>query len=136
MSFAILPVVKSLWLCDDVLPDLVSGKIHLLGCFNAVRATAYPHRLGQICVVAQLAGGVGDITMRVEITKADGITTVYSSPEYPLHFQSRHSIVRPCIRIRECLFPTSGEYTVVLYCNGTFLDDRTLYLLDAEAIGQ
>ena len=52
MAMTVVPLAKAVYLCDDVVEDPSSRKIHLLGLFNAVRPTSYPHVLGRLCVFA------------------------------------------------------------------------------------
>ena len=55
-----LPVVKGVYVCDDVLADPASGKVSLLNAFDAVRpSSAFPFVLGKMTVVVALRGGAG-----------------------------------------------------------------------------
>ncbi len=53
------PVVKALYLCDDVLSDPTRAKPHLIGVLNAIRPPAFPHVLKKLCVFAQLRESTG-----------------------------------------------------------------------------
>jgi hypothetical protein len=135
MSMTVVPVTKAVYLCDDVIEDRQTQKVHLLGIFNAIRPqgqTPYPFCLGQLCVFAQLVGGVGEVPTTVEVVNAETETVVYAFPEQGLRFASRQTIVSACFRIRNCVFSEPGVYVVELYCQGTFIDDRTLHLLEEE----
>ena len=132
MATTVVPVTKALYLCDDVVEDPSSRKVHLLGTFNALRPPAgatYPYRLGQLCVFAQLAGGVGELPVRLEIVRARDDAVVYAAPERRLRFPSRLTMVSVCFRLRNRPFPEAGVYFVELYARDAFLDDRALLLL-------
>ena len=131
----VLPVAKAVYLCDEVLEDPLSRKVHLLGVFNALRvpgSTPFPFHLGQLCVGAQLIGGIGEVPFHVEIVSAETEEVIYAFPQRRLQFANRHSTVFACFRIRNCLFPQSGVYIVELYSENTFIDDRALYVLAEE----
>jgi hypothetical protein len=135
MPTTVVPVTKAVYLCDDVAEDKPSRKVHLLGVFNAVRPpgqTPYPFRLGQLCVFAQLVGGVGEVPIHVEIVDPETEEVIYAFPEQRLRFSSRQATVSASFRIRNCSFSRPGVYVVELYCQDTFLDDRALHLLAAE----
>jgi hypothetical protein len=135
MDTTVIPVTKAIYVCDDVVEDPASHKVHFLGIFNAVRPpspAAYPFRLGQMCVVVQLIDGLGEIPIHGEIVRAETEDLVYSSPEQRLRFPQRQTTVFACFRIRDCLFPGPGVYFVEFYCRDTLLDDRTLHLLPEE----
>jgi hypothetical protein len=135
MTNTVIPVTKAIYVCDEVVEDPTSRKVHFLGIFNAVRPAspaAYPFRLGQMCVVAQLIDGLDEIPIRSEIVRAETEEVVYSSAEQRLRFPQRHTTVFACFRIRNCPFPQPGVYFVELYCGDVLLDDRTLHLLPEE----
>ena len=68
MASNVRPITKSIYVCDEVVADPSSGKVSLLGVFNAVRpVSAYPYRLGRLCVVLQFTDGFGDFAVQVEI---------------------------------------------------------------------
>jgi Family of unknown function (DUF6941) len=133
MATNVVPVAKAVYLSDDVIEDPQSRKVHLLGTFNAARPPgqpAFPYRPRQICVFAQLVGGVGEAPIHVEIIRAATEEVIYTFPERRIRFPTRHTTVSACFRVRDCVFPEAGTYIVELYCNNTFLDDRTLQLID------
>ena len=132
MALPLVPVTKAIYCCDNVLPDRSSGKIHVLGVFNAIRppdGAGYPCRLGRLCVFAQLIGGIGEVSLRLEVVSAENEAIIYTSPEQPVRFPDRRTTMSACFRILECPFPRPGVYLVELYAQGVFLDDRALHLL-------
>lgn len=129
---SVIPVGKIVYVCDDVLEDPASGKTHVLGIFNTVRAggaDAYPYRLGRLCVFAQLTGGAGQVPVRVDIVNGKTQKVVFRSQEGSLDFSGRHTEVAVCFRILDGSFPEPGVYFVELCCGDTFIDDRMLRLL-------
>ena len=68
----ILPVAKSLYLCDGHL-GFSSGKTDLMGIFDSIRPQGgYPHIHPSFVVFARLAQGLGTIPFRVDIRLAAG----------------------------------------------------------------
>jgi hypothetical protein len=125
------PIPKAVYLCDDVVPDAETGKVHLLGVFNAARPAGgiFPYRLDRLCVFAQLVGGPPEAPMHIEVVRAETDEVAYASPTYSVRFPTRLTTTSVCIRVRGCPFPAPGVYLVELYCSGVFLDDRSLHLL-------
>jgi hypothetical protein len=129
MSPNVFPVAKAVYLCDDVVYDSSSGKIHLVGLLNSVRldeGTALPFHLGKLCVFAQLIDGLGAFAAHVEIVNADTGELIYRTAERTLSFPSRTRLVYANFRILDCSFPQPGIYLVELYCGDQFVDDRQL----------
>lgn len=131
MARGVVPVVKTVYVCDDVLQDPANGKTHLLGLFNAVRPPHdYPFRLGRLCVFAEFLDGVGSVWVRVEVVRLvnDG-ELVFRTRDHCLRFPGRGTTVSACFRIHDCVFPEPGVYLVELYCGDQFIDDRVIQLL-------
>jgi hypothetical protein len=125
------PFGKVVYVCDDVLRDPASGKVHFFGLFEDVippSNVGYPFRLGRMCVVAQLTGGAGQVPFHVEVVEGATQRLVRRAGPFSLTCASHHQVVTALVRIQNCLFPSAGTYFVELYVSGQFLDDRRLHL--------
>jgi len=125
------PTGKVVYLCDEVLQDPASGKVSLLGIFDDAvppPGAGYPFRLGRVCVAAQLVGGSGSVPVRVEIVEGTTRNLVRTAGPFTIKFPTRHRVVTVCVRLLNVVFPAAGVYFVELYSQGTFLDDRVLWL--------
>jgi hypothetical protein len=131
MAAELIPVVKSIYLCDDFQPDSLSGKINMFGVFDAFRPSVSvpPFVLGRLCVVAQLIGGNGDTPVNVEIIDPIDGSLVLSSTTQTIRFPTRHTTVYLCVRLQNCRFPKAGLYLIELYARGQFLDDRRIRIV-------
>jgi hypothetical protein len=131
MATAVLPLTKAIYLCDEVVEDRLKHKTHLLGTFNALRpaGATYPYRPRQLCVFAQLVGGLREAPVHVEIANARTGAIVYAFPQQRVQFPGRRTTINACFRICNCVFPEAGVYVVELYAHGIFLEDRLLHLL-------
>jgi hypothetical protein len=134
MATAVLPLTKAIYLCEDVIEDRSNHNIHLIGTFNAIRPadSVYPYRPAQLCVFAQMVGGVEEASIHVEIADTRSGALVYAWPEQRIRFPGRRTTVFACFRILNCVFPEPGVYVVELYANRVFLDDRILHLIAPE----
>src|SRR3954466_11270283 len=131
MSTSIPPVAKAMWLCDAVVEDPGSRKVSVLGAFNSIReVAAYPFQLPRLCIVALLSGGLGELTLQLDIVRDADQTLLYSMADRPIRFATRHSMVYACFRFEQFTFPAPGVYQIELYCQGQFIDDRMLVLPD------
>jgi hypothetical protein len=129
MSSGVVPLGKIVYVCDDVLQDPASGKVHVLGVFNAIRppsGTGYPYHLPKLCVFAQLTGSIGVGTVQARAMDASTGQEVFASPQYQVNFPGGQSILTVVIRLSDCLFPQPGVYLVQLFSQGAFIDDRRL----------
>ncbi|HXD86182.1 MAG TPA: hypothetical protein VN641_06795 [Urbifossiella sp.] len=125
-----IPVVKALYLCDDVLADPTRTKPHLIGVMNAIRPPSYPYRIKKLCVFAQLIGGQGDVACVVRIVNSANRGLVYESEPFRLRFEERRQTRYFVLRITDIAIQAAGEYWVELTCDGSFVDDAVLRILD------
>ena len=126
---SVMPVAKALYLCDDILSDPERVKPHLIGVQNAVRVTTFPHTLDRLYVFAKLCGGWGDVRCQIRIVNTRTLTTLFQSSERILHFRDRRQILYLIFRFEQLTWHEAGEFTVELYCNGEFIDDAMLTVL-------
>ncbi len=67
------PVAKSIFVCDDVVADVASGKVSLLNLLNAVRVPSgerLPYQLARLCVFGIFRGGRGPSHFQVKVRQA------------------------------------------------------------------
>lgn len=130
MAAMVLPVAKSIYICDDLIPDPAKNKLLIVGACNAIRLpldAAFPYTLGKLCIFAQLVGGIGPVTLRLDVVRAAIREVIYSSGPRNVAFPGRHTTVAFSLRLRQFVFPAPGEYWVELYCQDQFLDDRLIH---------
>jgi hypothetical protein len=90
MALILLPVVKSLILCEDVLPGPAgTGNVHLMNVFGSIRPATFPHRHRQFCVFLQLVDAVGTINGRVVVSRAETDEARFFTPTHPIPFLDR-----------------------------------------------
>jgi len=123
---SVIPVAKSLYLCDEILADPTRVKPHLIGVLNSVRVPTFPHTVDRLCVFAKLCDGFGDVRCVVRVVNTRDLTTHFETSERMLHFRDRRQTLYAIFRLEQLVWPETGEFVVELYCNGKFVDDATL----------
>jgi hypothetical protein len=130
---AISPVVKGVYVCDDVLADPASGKISLLNVFITVRpTTAFPFELGKLCVLVNLRGGRGEAQVRVDVVQAATDRVIFRTSNRTVHFFDPLVSVYTRFRLERIQFPTAGRYVVEVYAENELLDDELITVLPTE----
>ena len=129
---SVKPLGKIVYVCDDVFHDPANGKMNVVGAFDAIRVPPegeYAFVLDRLCVLAQFAGGRGEIPFRAVIVDASTGDEVFGSPTYSVTMPGGHVVVTLLIRLEDCPFPNPGTYLVQLFADGEFVDDRRLTLI-------
>lgn len=125
---AIIPVARSMYLCDRYFSH-TNATVDLFGVFNAIKPDdGYPFVRRQICVFTQLANGLGDLTLQVDMRFANTGKLVYSSEVRRIVFEDRTTIVQAAILLPDCPFSRRGRYLFELFCDNTWVSDTYLEL--------
>jgi hypothetical protein len=127
-----LPTVKSMILCDDLLLDEQSDKIHLMGVFNTIHPEgdpAFPYRLRKLSVFLQLTDAEGEYEAKIVICKGDTDRVISASPVHMIDFLDRLQLKWAHFRLLNCPFPHPGLYWVQFHCEGQVLSEQRLGLL-------
>lgn len=132
MAEVTLPVVKGIYLCDDIQLNPDRDKFYLLGTFSTFRPSepAPPYRLRRLCIFAQLAEVTREISVQAVVLRANTREEAFRTEVHPLQRPASPLVVVPvAFRYTDGEFRESGVYLVELLCNGQFVDDRRLYVI-------
>ena len=128
------PVVKSIVLCDDVMPGPPGTEnVHLMNVFSAIRPTRvppFPYRLTQACVFLQLTDAEGRIEVQIIVKHLESDQIVFASSEHLIDFEHRLQAKWVLFRLRDCPLPDPGLYCIEFHCNGQWVTDLTFSALD------
>ena len=124
----ILPVAKSLYLCDGHL-GFTSRKTDLMGIFDSIHPQGgYPHTHPSFVVFARLAQGLGTIPFRVDIRRAASGQFIAGTLAQHLTFPDRDTIVNMVVTMRGVTFPQPGIFLVELLFDDQWVADTTVEL--------
>ena len=132
MPNIILPVAKTIYVCDDVVRDPVSGKVSVLNIWETARVKQFPFVLGKLCVFAQFRGGLGEVPFCIEIAHADTGDLIPISARFIVSFKDRITRVDVKCNLTRVVFLSPGTYIVSMYCNEEFVDDQPIRVLLAQ----
>jgi hypothetical protein len=127
MVASVVPVARSIYLCDRCVP-LPGGKVTLEGLFNAITPASYPYVHRSFSVFAQLSGGVGQVSLFIDILYAPQRRLIYTTNTRQLSFPRMDFTLQFAEQIQGCPFDQSGMYLVEMYCNNVFIGDVPLHL--------
>jgi hypothetical protein len=127
MPANIIPVARSLYLCDRCY-GLPNAKVWIDGLFNSIQPPSYPYHHREFSVFAQLTGGLGAISVFVDITYAPLNQLVHTTHTRQLSFPRRDVVVRVSHVIQDCQFDQSGLYLLGLFCDNVCVADVPLLM--------
>lgn len=132
MAGALPPVLKGVYVCDDVVGNPVGGKPMIVNLWNTLRVPAgasLPYTLPKLCVFAMLRGGRGRVTFRIEVVRFDTGHRAGQARFFDHDFVNPNATVYGRFMLEGVTLPATGLYTVDFYCGGQLLDDHPIQVL-------
>jgi hypothetical protein len=119
-----LPKVIGLTLCEKLEFDSQALRLSLVGVFHVLRYSAFP-TAAQFAVYSTLYGGKGEGKMKLAINRLDTEAEIYSQvrwwavlgPGMNVHLE---------LKVKKCIFPIPGTYSLSLTIDGAELAFRYL----------
>lgn len=130
---AIRPVVRDMILCDDWEVDPSNRfRVNILGLLNSIRSLdepPYPLLYREFCVFLVLTEGRGKGDSRIIGVLEETGQRVFATGIQQIRFGGDPlEIVGVPFRIRDCLFPYPGQYSIQFWYNDEMLEERPLRL--------
>jgi hypothetical protein len=127
------PVVRSLILCEEVVPDAANPNrvslMHVISAIGPVAGATYPVIRPRLGVFAQLTACRGQGPIWVELRQADTDRVVFRSRSQSVRFPDDPLAVNGAtIRLRNLVFPVPGLYWVQLWFDNTVIGVTPLRL--------
>lgn len=130
---AIKPVVRYMLLCDDWRADPDNGRrimiVGLISNINSIDEVPYPLLYPELCVFLVLTDARGAGRGKIVCTFEETGAKVFETRSRPIEFgPDPLEIVGVPFRIRNCLFPQPGIYSVQFWYEGELVEERPLRL--------
>ena len=122
---SIRPVARGIHVCEQVVVEVGTSNVSLINCFTRRHVGAFPSAPMRFAVYSLLAGGLGAVTMTVEISRLEDTRLVYRRPMVMV-FEDRVQEVRFVLRLAEVVFPEPGAYSVVLFADDEWIAQSRL----------
>jgi len=129
----IVPVVRYLILCEDVQSEAVEPqRVTLIGLMSSIHSMddpPFPLLHHEFCAFLQLTSCRGPAHGHIEIRYADSDEVIYCTQKRLIAFVSDPlEVMGVNFRLRGCLFPRAGLYSVQFWYNDIKLAEQPLLL--------
>jgi hypothetical protein len=121
------PVAIGLLTCEQVIVEERTRNVTPVNCFASREVAHFPSEALPFVVFAVLTNGIGELRLEVRISRLDKLDLVYRRTE-TYRFGDPLQEVRTIIRIRDCSFPVSGHYEVMLLANNELVAHRKILI--------
>jgi hypothetical protein len=129
----IQPLVRYMLLCEDWRFDGPNNRqvtiVGLLWSIRSLEDPGYPLLYPELCVFLALTGGRGVGEGHIVCLLEDDGRTIFETHRRPIPFgPDPLEVVGVPFRIRDCVFPQPGRYSIQFRYNGIVLEERPLQL--------
>lgn len=130
VSYAALPRVVGMILCEKVVRDEATKMASLIGVFDQVSGRRFPIRYDRLHIFVSLEGGQGKKGFSLSCCAPDG-SVVFEAKGDTL-FKGTLGAADINIEITDLVFASGGEYTIAFRCGGKVLASRPLLVVAKE----
>ena len=119
------PQPISLVICDDVIRDPKTGKIHLIGWASGLGVKSFPHTTALLNVFIGLTAAPSTHDGQVVLLAPDG-QRLFRSKSHGLKFTVPAPSIWALFRLGPIRFPTPGVYRLQFLCDNQMLTEREI----------
>jgi hypothetical protein len=124
-TMSIRPVARGLHVCEQVVVETGTNNVTLVNCFTRRHVSAFPSSPMKFALYSLLSGGLGAVTMAMEISRIEDTKFVYRRAMV-LVFEDRVQEARFILRLSDVVFPEPGVYSVVLFADDVWIAQTRL----------
>jgi len=120
----------ALLLCDTVITDAMTGKKTLVGIFNSIGATKFPHIVPQINVFASLTNLEGETEVKIRLIAGNN-NVVFDLPA-KVPFKNPLDAPELVFNLQNLKFPSPGAFELQLLAGGKLAASRLLVVSEIK----
>ncbi len=120
----------ALLLCDTVITDAMTGKKTLVGIFNSIGASKFPHIVPQINVFASLTNIEGETEVKIRLIAGNN-NVVFDLPA-KVPFKNPLDAPELVFNLQNLKFPSPGAFELQLLAGGKVAASRLLVVSEIK----
>ncbi len=122
----IQPILLSAIVCEKVIFDKVLGTPSIISIVQAINASRYPLRYGQIFFFCELTNGHGSTRAKIRLVDVQQDEKVIFEQDGKIEFKDVKQVVTLAVNLQGVVFPRPGEYCFQLLSDDTLLGERRI----------
>jgi hypothetical protein len=122
------PIAVGLFACEQVIFENRTMNCTPVNCFSLRVIEQEPSEPLSFAVLACLTNGAGEVGLKLVIERLDNLDEVFQRVA-TVRFSDPLEEYRCVIRVRYCVFPTSGAYQIQLLADGDLIAQRRLTIV-------
>ena len=122
---SIRPVARGLQVCEQIVVEAGTSNVSLVNCFTRRHVGVFPSPPMRFALYSLLSGGLGAVTMAMEISRIEDTKLVYRR-SMVMVFEDRVQEARFVLRLPDVVFPEPGVFSVVLFADDEWIAQTRL----------
>jgi len=122
------PIGLAMIICDGIHVDPGTGKRTLLGLFSAVVTKEVPVTVGHMAVYVAITECRGKLPVMLQIVDVNEERAPVAKIEGEVELHDPLGMVEIDMRMGNVVFPTTGEYRVQFYAEGSPIIERRIVI--------
>ena len=129
------PIVQSMIVADGIHRDSSTGKKFILGIFNIIGASRFPHRNPPFFVYLAITNGHGPTVLRLRIVDVEDPQSPIYESAHPVDFSDPNEVYEFVTGV-QVVFPVPGNYRMQLLAGNEFLREMRLNVVHRQPLPQ
>lgn len=126
------PTPLSLFVCERVVIDAMTGQHSLLSSLPQIQATAFPVAVPSIYVYAEFTNGRGAIQLTVRVVDVNEEREPVFAATVQVPMDDPLTVSNLTMGLQNVVFPEAGEYRVQVMAGPVLLIERRLVLVPID----
>ena len=118
------PALNAMLICDNTIREEGTGKVSLIGIFEAIFAAQFPVRHGLLCVYAKVTDAEGDYEIKLELVRLDDELTM-GGGQARVTLADRMAPAEFVFQLPNLGFERPGRYEFRLFANGRWVGSKS-----------
>jgi len=112
------PSVKAILICDQIIHEVGTNKKSLIGIFEDIHITSFPHSYPRIAVYANLTDAHGKYVLELRLVNSADNTVIGSGKTPEVQIDNPLRTCEFALQIQNLIFRNPGVYEFQVFANG------------------
>jgi uncharacterized protein DUF6941 len=126
------PVLRAMLTCDYTIRDAATGKVSLIGIFEAIQASDFPVLHPTLCVYVNMSDLAGQYSLRLEFLRVED-NVALGRGDMTVAFADRMRPAEVIFDFRNLAFERAGRYEFRLTANDRYVGSKLFDVVRATA---
>ena len=117
--------MKAILICDQIIHEFGTNKKSLIGIFEDIHITAFPHSYPRIAVYVNLTDAQGKYVLELRLVSSADNSVIGSGKTPEVQIDSPLRTCEFALQIQNLVFRTPGVYEFQVFANGNLVATKT-----------